>query len=508
MASTNTNRDDNSHPNLMVIMTDQQRADFFRSEGFGVDTMPFLDSLRPRGTWFPKAYTTMPVCIPARVSMLTGRYTCAHGVIANWPDPAPRYGQDLISVLREQNYELALFGKNHSHATPDRFDVWCEYSHTEGAPRSGREAHDHEFDEWMTNLAAWVSTVPTPFPLDDQYPVRIVSDTLSWLDKKHDRAWFALVDLPEPHSPVQAPEPYFSLFPIEDMPPPVAGLEALTRKNHQWRYQYHAIKHYHPECDTIAARYRSVYCGMLRLIDDQVRRLVAALETQHLLDNTIVLYLSDHGEFCGDYGLFRKGLALPECCNRIPMFWYGRPVQAYAGRHPAFVSIADVFPTMCEAIGAEIPPGVQGRSLWPLLQGQTYPEQEFASAFTEHGVGGRVLSEAEALPFGDPAETIYINGVARTNFDGTRIAMSGFRRAVVKGEWKLIYDLELPLEMYHLASDPHELNNLAADESLVQVRQELFQELLKWSMRLDDNLGVRRYAPAMPEHNWYWTSPA
>jgi arylsulfatase A-like enzyme len=490
-------------PNVMIIMTDQQRADFLAGQGFGLDTMPFLESCKPRGVWFRSAYTSMPICTPARVGMLTGRYASANGIIANWPAPAPRFGRDLVSVLREQGYELALFGKNHSHVDPAAFDVTSLYDHTAGATRPDREAEDRAFDIWMTGVGHWVSPVANPFPVEAQYPARIVSDAIAWLAarRKSDRPWFAWVSVPEPHSPYQAPEPYFSLFPPESVPAPAAGPEALADKNYQWRYQYSAIKHYHPECDDAWRRCRASYCGMLRLIDDQLARLVGALEPE--LENTLVVFLSDHGDFCGDYGLYRKGLALPECCVRIPMFWFGGPVRPCQGEHPAFVQITDVFPTICEAAGAGIPAGVQGRSLLPLLAGEAWSEREFASAYVEHGVGGRALRATDAIEFGDPADTVFIDGVARTNFDGTRVASSGFRRAVIKGRWKLVYDLDFPLEMYDLERDPHELANLAGDPGLAGVRRELLDELLYWCVRLEDNQQVKRYTPVMPPHNWH-----
>jgi arylsulfatase A-like enzyme len=488
----------------MIIMTDQQRADFFKDQGFGLDTMPFLESLRNRGVWFPSAYTCMPICTPARISMMTGRYARAHGMIANWPQPEPRFGEDLASVFRQQGYELALFGKNHSHLKRGDFDTWQEYYHEGANPRPGKEALDSAFNDWIIELGAWVAKEPTPFPLECQYPVRIVDDALQWLNQPREQPWFAWVSFPEPHSPVQAPEPYYSLFPLQQVPPPASGVEALDNKNIQWRHHYETIRHYHPEIDTLGLRYRAAYCGMLRLIDDQVERLVSFMDSRGMLENTLVVFLSDHGEFCGDYGLFRKGLALPQCCIRIPMFWFGGPVQPYPGcDHPAHVSIADVFPTFCEAAGSSIPAGVQARSLLPLLKGEDYSQAEFSSAFTELGVGGKVLGKGDSLSYGDKADTFFVKGVARTNFDGTRMATSGYRRAVVKGDWKLVYDLELPLEMYHLKTDPHELRNLAQDPALAPIRQDLLNELLYWCVRLDDNLDVRRYTPKMPPHNWY-----
>ncbi|MDP6776242.1 MAG: sulfatase-like hydrolase/transferase [Candidatus Latescibacteria bacterium] len=488
-------------PNILLIMTDQQRADFLGSQGFGIDTMPFLDGLSSRGVWFDRAYTSMPICIPTRVSMLTGRFAKAHGMIGNWNPIEARYARDLPGVLREAGYELALFGKNHSHAGEDDFDVWRPYMHTKGLPRKGSEVEDVAFDRWLVDLAHWTSDAPTPFPLDAQYPVRITSEAVDWVREGRQRPFFAWVSFPEPHSPYQVPEPYFDFFPPDAVAPPAAGPEALADKNHQWRYQYETIKHYHPDCDHEWGRYRSNYCGMLRLIDDQLERLVGALVEQDLLANTLVIYVSDHGEFCGDYDLYRKGLALPQCAIRIPMGWYGGPVSPHSGPHPAHVSITDIFPTLCEAIGTEIPKGVQGRSLWPLLTGGDYSEREFSSAFAEHGIGGRLLTPDE-VAVGHEAETVHIDGVARTNLDGTRVVTSGYRRTIVRNRWKLVYDTDLPLEIYDIEEDPHELRNLATEVD-PNVKAELLEELAYWTTRLDDNLDVRRYGPSPGLHNWH-----
>lgn len=490
-------------PNILIIMTDQQRADFFRGQGFALDTMPYLESLRNQGVWFESAYTSMPICTPARISLMTGRYPKAHGMIANWAPIQARYVEDLPGVLQEQGYELALFGKNHSHITPDRFDVWREYNHTSGPARPEHAADDGAFDTWMEHLAHWVSSEPTPFPPDSQYPARITSDFIEWLrSRKEDRPFFAWVSFPEPHSPYQVPSPYFDLFPIDEVPPPRVGPDALAEKNYQWQFQHQAIQHYHPESDEIWPRYRANYCGMLRMLDDQVRRIVETVEEKDVLNDTIIVFLSDHGDFCGDFGLYRKGLALPECTIRIPMFWFGGPIQPYPGYHPAAVSITDVFPTICEAIGASVPPGVQGRSLWPILSGEPYAEEEFAGVYIELGIGGVALTEGDEIGFGDDADTYFIDGVARTNFDGTQVATSGYRRAVVRDNWKLIYDLDFPAELYNLAVDPGELNNLAADPHYAAVRAALQEALLNWAIRLDDNMQVKRYAPKRLPHNW------
>jgi len=161
-------------PNILLVMTDQQRADFLKRQGFGLDTMPFLESLGARGVWFDRAYTPMPICVPARISLLTGRYPKAHGMIANWSPYTSRHSEDLLDVLRASGYELALFGKNHTYAGEGDFHVWRPYMHTTGIPRPESAEEDAAFDSWMTGLAHWASESPTPFGVDSQYPSRIV----------------------------------------------------------------------------------------------------------------------------------------------------------------------------------------------------------------------------------------------------------------------------------------------------------------------------------------------
>lgn len=490
-------------PNILLIMTDQQRADFFLREGFALDTMPFLEYLSQDGCWFERAYTSEPICIPARVSLLTGRYPKATGVVANW-EPRPNYVTDLPELLGAAGYERALFGKNHSHLSAQKMDVWCEYSHTWGPQRT---PEDTAFDAWMERLGHWVAHEATPFPVEAQYPSRIVSDFIAWLQARDEqRPFFAWVSFPEPHSPYQVPEPYFSLFPLDEIPPPGVAKDALRAKNHQWRYQYEAIKAFHPGLDDIWPRYRANYCGMLRLIDDQLERLFAALEQENVLQDTLIVYLSDHGDFCGDYGLYRKGLALPECTIRIPLMFRGPGITSDVIKD-SYVSCTDVFPTLCELAGLSIPFGVQGRSLLPILKGEEYSQKEFQSVYVELGMGGKAITAEQAaqpeFKVGE-GEVVIVDGQAVTNFDGLRVSQFGRRRAVLKGGYKLIYDQDVSPELYDLEQDPLELKNLAGDTAYREILRQMMEELLWWSIRLDDNLDAQRfrYVPPSLPHNW------
>ena len=119
-------------PNIVIIMSDQQRADVSAREGFALDTTPFLDNLATEGVWFNRAYTSMPACLPARVSMLTGRYPNASRARTNHNEEDASYERDLYQLMREAGYRTALCGKNHSHVKAGDVDHYFPLGHHGG----------------------------------------------------------------------------------------------------------------------------------------------------------------------------------------------------------------------------------------------------------------------------------------------------------------------------------------------------------------------------------------
>lgn len=479
-------------PNIVIIMSDQQRAGYSAREGFPMNTTPFLDQLAASGRWFNHAYTTMPACLPARVSMLTGRYPSATHARTNHNREDCVYSVDLIDVLREQNYRTAVCGKNHSHLSPERVDHWFELSH-EGSPWDEHRAPvEKAFDDFLLSLHHRTWMEPTPFPLEAQCPYRAVRNAIRWIDsvREEDHPFFVWLSFPEPHNPYQVPEPYFSMFPPETIPPNIAGKEALERKGFKFQWTRRIGETAFADYDEQLVRARSNYLGMLRLIDDQVARFVTYLENSGLLENTFLIYLADHGDFVGEYGLVRKGPETPEALVRIPLLFAGPGINPAAAAQREFVSIVDIMPTLCEALGVAIPPGVQGRSLWPLLTGGAYPAEEFSSVLVEQGFGG--LHYTDSDPY-DPAEDGLEAGKAFDELNGW--SQSGTLRAVIKGHWKLVFDMMGAGQLYNLEIDPAELENLYGRPEYAAKQTELLEEMLAWTLKVQDPLPYprRRY---------------
>ena len=504
-----------TRPNIIFIVSDQHRAGLTKRSGYPLDTSPMLDKLADRGVGFDRSYCTTPLCVPSRTSMLTGRWPEATHVRMNLDAQDAYYSKHLYQVAKEAGYRTGLAGKNHTFLRKDDLDFWRSYMHWGGYKGTDAPKSYTEYDEWMRGLNAEPALTPTPFPVEVGYPYRIVSDSMDFIDASGSEPFILQVGFPEPHDPEQVPKPYWDMFPPEQVPDRCAGPEVLKNLGYRAQWLYGLSNNPFPS-EKVWRRYKSNYLGMLRLLDDQLTRLVNHLQQKGIYDNTIIIYLADHGDYLMDYGLPRKGVGLFDCLTRIPMVWSGGGVQPSSIGSSAFVSMADVMPTLCEAMGAAIPEGVQGRSLWPLLRGEDYPREEFRSIYSTVGLGGLYYEKSDNIPYSiaerplnqqphDPDGPEY----GTTGWDElNKVTQSGLQKMVRMGDWKLIYDMMGYGQLYHLSSDPHELKNLFGDPSVARDQGQLMEELLMWTIRCQDSLPTgpqnRKYQTKWSKkHNWY-----
>lgn len=493
---------DSKRPNIIVLITDQNRAGLSRRSGYPLDVTPTEDRLANSGVDFQHAYVTLPACVPSRISLLTGRWPCAHRVRMNLAPEDAFFTKDMYQVAKEQGYRTALIGKNHTYLKPKDLDFWRAYSHGGGVVSPGASPQSKAFDAWLKALHANVAAEPAPFPVETQLPYRIVSDAIEYMARPADQPFLLQISIPEPHDPEQVPKSYWDMFPPDAVPDRLAGPAALARLGPRARWLYRAQQNAFPATEQDWRRYVSNYLGALRMIDDQVDRLVTHMRSSGLLDNTVVVRLSDHGDYLMDYGLARKGVGLPECLTHVPMYWFGAGVKrSTAVGDSAFVSIADVMPTVCEIMGADIPIGVQGRSLWPLLKGEPYPAEEFRSIVAEVGLGG-LYYEGEQPPIAASRP----GGNSWDELNG--VTQSGNARMVRMAEWKLIYDMMGYGQLYHLSSDPAELNNRFGQPDVAETQATLMAELAMWTIRTQDDLptgpqNAKYQTKWARPHNWY-----
>lgn len=491
-------------PNLIVIIADQRRYGMSKATGYTLDTSPTLDRLQARGIGFQNNYCTAPVCVPSRTSMLTGRWPEATHVRMNLQAKDAFFSQDLYQVAKQRGYRTGLTGKNHSYLRPGDVDVWREFSHDGGYIAPDALPEVREFDSWLKALHFNVAQQPSPYPLTTQIPYRIVTEAMKFIDDSGGQPFLLQVSFPEPHDPEQVPAEYWNMFPPESVPPRYAGPEALRKMGPRARWEFQLQQDNFPDTENNWRRYVSNYLGALRMIDDQIARLNDHLEMRSLAGKTLVVFTADHGDYLMNYGLGRKGVSLYEALTHTPQVWWGYGVRPSKTVEEVFTSMADLMPTMCEAMGADIPHGVQGRSLWPLLRGQDFPLEEFRSIYCGVGLGGLYYEDSDNIPTSISHDPRRSGSWDELN----KVTQSGNQKMVRMGDWKLVYDMMGYGQLYHLTSDPGELTNLFGKPAHAEVQARLMAELAMWLIRAQDNLPTgpqngKYQTKWSTQHNWY-----
>lgn len=465
-------------------MTDQQRADLRASQGFALDTMPFLDSWAKQGCEFHRSYTPNPICMAARISMFTGRTPETHKVRTNHNRMDVTYTRDLLDLFKENGYITALCGKNHSHRDSKDFDFARTNGHLGYEGEINQTEQEKEFADFMRSTNHLEVDHPSPHGIEVQFPYRNVRDALEFIDTRDKgKPFFLWLSMAEPHNPSQVPEPYFDMFPPHTLPR-TTDESVLAGKSERFRHIRSVWEEVLGEdIEKRILRTRSNYYGMLRLIDDQFKRLVTEVEKRGLNDNTYIIYLSDHGDFVGEYGLLRKGGELCELMTRIPTIWKGPGITPRVSRE--FISLIDLFPTVCEIIGAKIPDGVQGKSILSLLKGDLSRADEFDCAYTESGYGGLLWNGGDELTL----EAEDCCDVGRSRYDCLNTwTQCGVIRALRYKDLKIQLDSEGQGYLYDLSSDPLETVNLWDDPARLADKAQMLTLLSREMMRHCDPL--------------------
>jgi choline-sulfatase len=456
-------RNSGDRPNILVIMSDEHGPMFSSAYGHPLVQSPNMDRLASQGATFDAAYCNAPLCVPSRLSFMTGRYVSRCG---GWDNASP-LPADAITwpyLLRSVGYDAALSGKMHLIGS-DRLHGFREQLAYDphgggqedanttsglGLSTGGRHPIFPWKDGMQTATQPWQSVIeagPGTGPMIEADDA-IEAAALEYLrDPAREERPFALcVGFVAPHFPFIVPEPYFSMYYPDrtDLPnnPPghLDNLPPAANRLHR------ALGYYGYSEDQIL-RARAAYYGLVTYLDDKIGRLLDTLEEQGLADNTVVIHTSDHGESLGEHGLWRK-MNFYEQSARVPLqiTWPG--LIAGGQRFPGAVSLVDVTATLLEMAGAPdaSSPFVEldGESLLPMMRGEQAAWKD--EAFVEH------LAHGTDRP----------------------------RAMLRQGRWKLCYSHGDPpeIELYDLEQDLGEFNNLADDPGSRAVQEQLVARVI------------------------------
>jgi len=349
-----------NHPNILLIFTDQQRADTIHAAGNPIIRTPNLDRLAGEGVLFSSAYTPSPVCVSARCSLIHGQYPHKTGCTYNG-DPMPEDRPTVMSLLTEAGYRTHGIGKMHFRPDPQALRGFQSREHQE-------ELRDRvEDDDYLQFLRAnGFDHIYDPFgqrgemyyvPQPAQMPARLhgtnwVGDRAVHFIRNADssRPFFLFASFIHPHPPFSPPTPWNKLYRAALMPLPKKpqGYQALqthmNRVQNRYKYRDNGID------NNLVRMMKAYYYACISFIDFQIGKMLQALEDTGQLDNTLIVFTSDHGEFLGDYDCFGKRSML-DSAARVPMIvrYPQRFAQGQVCEAPT--SLVDVMPTILAAAG-------------------------------------------------------------------------------------------------------------------------------------------------------------
>jgi arylsulfatase len=374
-------------PNILLIMTDQQRGDCLGIDGHPVLQTPNLDWLARTGTRFRRGYSECPSCVPARRVLMSGQAPAVNGMIGYKDGIEWQPEFTLAGEMERAGYQTEMVGKLHLFPLRKRYG----FSHMRLADGTRSARGQNDYVDWLMDGGAvpmeagvshgvsangWVGR-PDILPEEKTHTFWCVDQAMRFLQARDPSSPFLLnVSFIQPHPPLTPPKFYYDRYINEDLPLPVIGDWAPPFAQPERGLDPNASI---LSIDAQAMRYaRAAYFGMINHIDDQVGRLIQFMQTQGVFRDTLILFTSDHGEMLGDHNMFRKTFAY-ESSARVPFFV--RPPDSWG--YPSEVvldtpvGLQDIMPTFLDAAAAEVPTSVTGSSLMPLMRGETSGWREY-----------------------------------------------------------------------------------------------------------------------------------
>ena len=489
--------------NVLWIMADQLRWDYLSCYGHPTLKTPNIDRLAERGVRFNRAYVQSPICGPSRMSFYTGRYVRSHG--ATWNGFPLRVGEPTLGDhLREIGVDSVLVGK--THMIPDTAGMkrlgidpesiigvhtaecgFTPFERDDGMHPEGyydknppyedylREqglGGDNPWEEWANSaegddgelVSGWLmenSNRPARVPEEHSETPYLTQRGIDFIESAGERPWLCHLSYIKPHWPYIVPPPYHDMYGPEDILPPVrSNAERMTDHPVYRAWQNHRVCKAFAR-DEVRERVIPAYMGLVKQLDDQMGVLFEYLERTGRMDDTMIVFSSDHGDYLGDHWLGEKDL-FHDASARIPLIVYDPRSEADGTRgttSDALVEGIDLAPTFLDFFAGDPKPHImEGLSLDPLLHGKTVTWRDYA--ISEYDYATR--------------QTRLELGVDQAD---ARLLM------IFDGRWKYIHAEGFRPLLFDLQTDPDELVDLGAEPAHEEERARLHEALFAWARR-------------------------
>ncbi|MFW6287061.1 MAG: sulfatase, partial [Candidatus Sumerlaeota bacterium] len=440
------NENAESRPNILFLFSDQHSARCLSCAGHSDVQTPHLDRLAAEGVRFTNAYVQNTICTPSRMSYLSSTYCSTHGYYGLYGHEPDAPLLSMFEFFLGHGYRTGALGKLHTprywieHHCQYVYDEFIQHpSYLEALDlhqqNDNRGYHENAKKGGKSNLPFEHSCESVLVKHFRRFLHEQIEPADQVPDYGYDIPWMAWVSFARPHQPYTPSEPFASMYDPEKIElPPVSETESPALRAQRQKRNVGS-----PEGESELRHFVASYLGVISQTDAGIGLILDELENSGHLDNTIIVYAADHGDHGGEHGLFEKKAGISaRSITRTPLIVrYPKRVVSGAVREQV-VEAVDVFPTLCELAGLQIPKALQGRSMVPLLG--DHPEAIRRDALTENRL----------------------------------------RKAIATGQYRFVANLEGESdELYDTLNDPFELKNLIDDPDCAEVSRDLQRRLLR-----------------------------
>ncbi len=508
--------------NILFVMCDQLRWDYLSCYGHPTLHTPNIDWLAENGVRFEYAYCQAPVCGPSRACIYTGRYMSSQGAMWN-TDPVSIGEKMMGEYLRPLGLRTAVIGKTDhrpdvrsmarygidpdselgkkiAHRDFDPYDLdiglhpnplnkpglqYNDYLNKQGYPGDNpwNDYTQAIIDDEGQIRDGWIwsnSKYPSRLPQEHSETAYVTQRAIEFMEEQGDEPWCLHLGYYKPHWPYIASAPYHNMYSAEDMlpanrtkaerdnPHPMMGAFQRLRLSQVWAK------------DKARETIIPTYMGLVKQVDDYFGQVLDFMRKTGLIENTLIVFTSDHGDNLGDHWAGEKDLPY-DCASRVPLLVYDPSAAADATRgnvETRFAELIDLLPTFVETADGEIEQHrLEGRSLLPLLHGEAdVPWRDYA--ISELDFTGRDVWRDLDIPYQEA------------------------RGYMIRNErWKYVLYENFPPQLFDMPNDPQEQNDLGQSPEHEAIRRELHNEIFRWL-----RMRKRRVTVTTEEADWRYGS--
>lgn len=447
-----------ARPNILLVHSDQHRFDCLGINGHPQLKTPHLDRLANEGVNFTHAFTPTPICSPARASLVTGQWPTQHGCInitgTESYHPSVLKSPTVWQLIKDAGYHVGMVGKFHQEVTGIPTDHGVDdfvSEHNYGKWRKEQGIADQPATQkFFGEMDEYITSNQSRMGWEVDHVLRLLDNYESAQD---DQPWFMRWDPSEPHLPNRIPAELANLYPPENIEPWDGFPDSLQNKPYSqqrciqnWGIENWGWENWQP----IVSR----YLAEITLLDQQFGRILGDLEKRGILDNTLIIYSTDHGDMCGSHGMIDKHFNMYDDIMRVPLIirWPDH-IQASQTSEAFVIHELDLATTLCTAAGIKCPPTFEGRDL------------------------------VMAANDDDPSPRQDVFGM----YQGAQQGLYS-TRMVRNREWKYVFHPTDKHELYHLPSDPGELKNRIDDTDAKPQLDHLRDRMMHWMQDIGDPL--------------------